>query len=192
MKRMIALTAAATVMGGAAFAGSMQDPVVEPVPAQPVAVTVQPGGDWTGPYAGLSFGNLDATAGALDEDGMVYGVFGGYDYDFGQFVMGAELDYQATDDFSLGGVDVDDVWRLKLRGGYDAGPALLYVTAGGAKANTSIGDAEGAVYGLGMDYKVTERFTVGAEYLRHDFNDVGNTNVDVEADTISLRGALRF
>ncbi|MFW2544102.1 outer membrane protein [Primorskyibacter sp. 2E107] len=192
MKRFIALTTGAALLSGAAYAGTLEDPVVESAPTPVTVAPVVPVSDWTGPYAGLSFGNLSMDSGGVEEDGMIYGLFGGYDYDFGQFVAGAELEYQATDDFSLGGVDVDDVWRLKARGGYDAGPALLYATAGYAKANTSIGDAEGAVYGVGMDYKVTERFTVGAEYLRHDFNDIGSTNIDAEADTISLRGAMRF
>ncbi|WP_425098315.1 outer membrane protein [Tropicibacter sp. S64] len=193
MKTLITLATGVSLMTGMAMAGSLEDPVVEPVATTPVAVApVMPSGDWTGPYAGLSFGKLDMEAGGVQDDGTVYGLFGGYDYDFGQFVAGAELEYQATDDFDLGGVDVNDVWRLKARGGYDAGPALLYATAGYAWADTGIGDAEGAVYGVGMDYKVTERFTVGAEYLRHDFNDIGSTNVDAEADTLSLRGALRF
>ncbi|MFZ7089871.1 outer membrane protein [Primorskyibacter sp. 2E233] len=192
MKRMIALTTAGLMLSGAAYAGSMAEPVMTTPPPQPAPVPVQLGGDWTGPYVGLSFGRLDAEGGGVKDDGTVYGLYGGYDYDFGQLVVGGELEYQATDDFTLGGVAIDDVWRLKARAGYDAGPALIYATAGYAKANTSIGDAEGGVYGLGMEYKVTDRFSVGGEYLRHDFNDVGNTNVDVQADTISLRGTMRF
>lgn len=194
MTRILMTSALAlAALGTTAQAGALEDPVVEPA-VQPVTMAPAPtmGGEWTGPYGGLSFGKLRAETGGTEEDGSVYGGFVGYDYDFGRFVAGGELDYQVTDDYDLGGVDVDNVLRLKLRGGYDLGRALVYATVGGARADTSIGDADGLVAGLGVDFKVTENFTVGAEYLAHQFDDIGDTNVDVDADTISLRGAYRF
>lgn len=195
MKTLITSTALLALASGAATAGSLNDPVVTAPPA-PVVATPAPvalDGEWTGFYGGLSYGGLDAEVGDIDESGSVYGAFAGYDYDFGRFVAGGELDWQATDDYSLGGVDVDSITRLKLRGGYDLGPALLYATAGYAMADTSLdGDVDGGVYGLGLDYKVTQNVTVGVEYLNHQFNDAAGTGADIDANTLSLRGAFRF
>lgn len=195
MKRFMTASALGlAALGTAATAGSLAEPVVE-APSAPVEMAPVPvnyGGDWTGPYVGLSFGQLWVDDGTNDDGTHVYGLFGGYDYDFGRFVAGAELDWQSADDLSVSGVDVNNITRLKLRGGYDAGPALIYATAGVARADSSIGDADGGVYGLGMDYKVTNNFAVGVEYLRHDFNDFADSGVDVEADTLSLRGSFRF
>ncbi|MCK0148496.1 outer membrane beta-barrel protein [Marivita sp. S6314] len=193
MKRILLGTAGLWLASTAAFAGSAGAPAVEPVIADPIAVTPAPmGGDWTGAYGGLSLGNLSADADDLDDSEMVYGLHGGYDYDFGQFVVGGELDYQTGSDISLGDIDVDDVLRVKLRGGYDLGRALVYGTVGAAQLGTSIGDDTGLVGGLGMEYKVTEQFTVGGEFLAHRFDDFDDTGLDVDANTLSLRGNFRF
>lgn len=191
----LALTTAVAGLGaGAAFAGNLDDSYVEPVPVQPVvpAAPVAASGDWTGPYVGLSFGNLSSQADGANEDDGVYGIYGGYDHDFGNLVVGGELDYQTGGDYELGNIDVDDVTRLKAKAGYDFGNTLLYGTAGVAKINTSLGDANGPVGGIGVDYKVNQNFSVGGEALAHKFEDVGGSGTDVDAQTYSLRGTFRF
>lgn len=197
MKRIVTLTAAATataaLLGAPAFAGGLSEPVVEapvatpaPVPMPtPVAVS-----DWTGGYAGLSLGTAKIDADGDDDSSGTYGLFAGYGYDFGQFVLGGEYEYQGIDDLNVSGVDVDNTQRLKLRGGYDAGPALLYVTAGAERADTSTGDVDGRFAGVGVDYKLTEQFAVGAEYLAHDYDEVNG--VDADGDSFALRGSFRF
>ena len=165
----------------------------EPVIMEPVAAAPAPmGGDWTGGYAGLSFGSLSADADDFDDSEAVYGLHGGYDYDFGQFVLGGEIDFQSGDDIELGDVEVDNVVRAKIRGGYDLGRTLVYGTIGAAQLNTDDADDTGVVGGVGIEYKVTDRFTVGGEYLAHRFDDFDDSDVDVEADTVSLRGSFRF
>lgn len=191
MKRFIIATAAAFTATGA-LAGSVDAPAPDPVIVQPTPAPVSYGGDWTGPYGGLTYGNLDAQAGGFTDNDLTFGGFVGYDYDFGDFVVGGEYEYQDGGDVNLGGVDVDNVQRLKLRGGYDFGRTLVYATAGAAQVDTSIGDATGAVGGVGIEYKVTDNFTVGGEALGHNFNDVGGTGVDAQAQTFNLRGAFRF
>lgn len=187
------MTASAILVSAAAAqAGSLAEPVVEPAPTVAYVEPAPTGGDWTGGYAGLSFGAIQSELGGTDDNGQSYGAFAGYDYDFGRFVLGGELDYQAANDLSVGGVDIDDMTRIKLRGGYDLGQTLIYATLGAERASTSLGDADGGVAGLGLDYKVTERMTVGAEYLAHRWTDIGGTGVDANADTLSLRGAFRF
>ncbi|WP_439122510.1 outer membrane protein [Marivita sp.] len=193
MKRILLGTALVATAATATYAGSADPAPAEPMKVEPVTVAPAPmGGDWTGAYGGLSFGNLSADADSFEDSEGVYGVFGGYDYDFGQFVVGGELDYQSGEDIQLGGIEVDDVLRAKVRGGYDLGRTLVYGTVGAAQLNTNIGDDTGIVGGLGVEYKVTEQFTVGGEYLAHRFDDFDDTGVDVEADTVSIRGSFRF
>ena len=151
-------------------------------------------GDWTGPYAGIGVGWADVDGpGALDGNDVTYGAHVGYDYDFGDFVLGGELEWDRTD-ISLGGgaANTDNVGRLKVRFGYDFGPALGYLVAGGAKAYTSMGNDTGAVYGLGVAWAVDEQITVSGEFLRHDFNNFNGLGADVDANTFNLRVSFRF
>lgn len=197
MKHMtrISLMSLASVLAltGTAHAGSLAVPVAE----QPVIVPVAPintGGEWTGFYAGLNLGYADISTNVpgVEGDNNTYGIHAGYDYDFGSFVLGGELEYDKTDIDLDGAVDVDDVARLKLRGGYDLGNTLVYVTAGAARVSTSLGNDTGGFGGLGVAYKVTDRFTVGGEVLEHRFNDIDGTGVDADATTFNIRGSYRF
>jgi predicted porin len=197
MKRFTKLAAltltASSALGGAAYAGNLAEPVVEQqvyTPAPEVNV-----GDWTGFYTGLQLGYADVNGpGAQDGDNGTYGFHVGYDYDLGNYVVGTELDYDKTDvTLGGGGATVDSVARLKFKGGYDMGSTLIYATAGAARADTSVGTETGPFVGLGVNYKVTERYTVGAELLQHQFNDVGGVGGnDVDATTFTVRGSLRF
>ncbi|MFC6638416.1 outer membrane beta-barrel protein [Sulfitobacter sp. JBTF-M27] len=197
MKRFMKATAAAlvatTALGGAAFAGSLQDPVIETPVIAPAPIPVS--GEWTGFYTGLQLGYADIDGdGGLEGDDNTYGFHAGYDYDFGDFVLGGELDYDQADiDLNAGAASIDSIARLKLKGGYDLGNTLIYATAGVARADTSVGDETGPFAGLGISYKVTDRYTIGAEVLEHRFDDVGGiAGNDLDATTITLRGSLRF
>jgi outer membrane immunogenic protein len=198
MKHTLKLASAAvlvsTAFAGSAFAGSLAEPIVEPVMTAPV-MAPSLGGDWTGFYTGLQLGYADADGpGALDGDNGTYGFHAGYDYDFGRFVLGGELDYDKTDiDLDNGAANIDSVARAKIKGGYDVGNTLLYATGGYANADTSVGSEDGAFYGVGMTYKVTEQYTLGAELLQHRFNDIGGTaGADLDATTFNVRGSFRF
>lgn len=184
---------ATSLIGTAAFAGNLADPVIETPPAPVYQAPVSLGGDWTGAYGGLNlgYGDVDGT-GTADGDDMTYGLHLGYDYDFGRFVMGGELEYDKADIDLNGAASTDSVTRLKLRGGYDLGRTLIYATAGAAKLDSSIGSDTGEFVGLGVAYQVTDRFTVGGEVLEHRFDDIGGSGVDADATTFNLRGSLRF
>tara|TARA_R100000541_G_scaffold30083_2_gene39215 strand:- start:419 stop:922 length:504 start_codon:yes stop_codon:yes gene_type:complete len=164
-----------------------------PVPAPDL------GGDWTGFYTGLQLGYSDAEVdNGLEGDNGSYGFHAGYNYDFGRFVLGGELDYDKTDiDLNdAAGVtqgSIDSVARAKIKGGYDLGSTLIYATGGYARADTTMGDEDGAFYGVGMDYKITEQYSVGAELLEHKFNDVsGVSGNDADVTTFNIRGSYRF
>ncbi len=195
--RTLLLSAAVTAIAMPALAGGLADPVIEPVLAP---VIVAPGTDWTGPYVGvqLGYGDLDASGAATDQgSGVIGGLTAGYDYDFGQFVLGAGVDYDWADiDLDSGAGQLDNVARVKLRGGFDAGKALIYATGGAAFADATIGGTgfsdNGWFAGGGVEVMVTESFSVGGEVLYHQFDNFDSTGIDIDATTIQLRGLFRF
>ena len=195
--KLIATSAATKLTFAASAAQAVSVNTRAPAAAAPVPMTVAPaptlGDEWTGGYAGvqLGYGDVDASGGA-DGDDFLYGVHVGYNYDFGTFVPGGELDYDLTDIDLGGGVDVDDVARLKVKAGYDVGQALGYVTAGVAEADTSLGSESGEFYGIGVSYQITDQHTVGAELLEHNFDDISGTGVDADATTPTVWGSIRF
>jgi opacity protein-like surface antigen len=194
--RLAAMAGALAVISMPALAGGMAEPAPAPavVPAAPAPM---PGMDWSGPYGGLQleYGDVD-TSGGNSGDGMLGGIFAGYRYDFGTFVVGAELDHNAADIDVAGVGTLDRVSRLGVEAGFDAGPALIYGTAGGAIANLDTGtgdlDDNGYFYGVGMDYAVTDQITVGAELLQHEFDDFDGGGTDVSATTFGINAAFRF
>jgi opacity protein-like surface antigen len=213
------VVASPALAGGFAPVATPVEPVAPVVPVVPAATS-----DWTGFYAGAQLGFGDATMDlSMGEEsaefaqgtGALYGVHAGYMRDFGRIVVGGELDW----DFGSVELDVnpmfepgtlgsiDSIGRAKLRVGYDAGRFLPYVTAGVARASFSydMPDAEavlddtatGRFIGLGAAYAVSDRFTIGIEALRHDFDGPdanGATEGDLETQltTVSLRGSFRF
>ncbi len=191
----VMITASALVFGSSAFAGAPTPaPVEAPVEVAPAPAPVANfGGDWTGGYVGLSLGNLDVDgSGTADGDDVSYGIHGGYDYDFGQFVLGGEFELDSTDVDLGGAATVDSVARLKLRGGYDAGRTLIYVTAGIAELDSSLGSETGGFGGVGVAYQVNDQFYVGGEILEHRFSNINGSGVDADATSVSLRGGIRF
>ena len=182
---------AATVLAGSALAGSYNPPVQEQdVIVQDVVVTDS--SDWTGFYAGaqVGTGNGKVSYRGFEEKGDVeaYGVHGGYQRDFGTFVFGGELDFNKLNDG-----DGADLIRLRARAGYDLGRVLPYITVGAAHVADGDLSENGVTYGIGADFKVNDKFTVGAEYSKQDFNDFnGVDGLDLNTDMVQLRAAFRF
>lgn len=193
----VALTSLIALGAAPAFAGSLTPPPAEPpvVVATPEPVSMK--GDWTGFYGGVQAGGAKITTddGAdLEGQGGLGGVHLGYDYDFGDYVLGAGVEYDAGEiELDNSNEALHDVTRLKLRAGYDMGQGLPYITAGAAAANLKdAGYAEGSFVGLGYEHKVTNNVTVGGEVLRHQFTDLDDTNVDADATTAQVRASYRF
>lgn len=195
------LAAPLALAAGMATAGGLAQPVetVAPTPVAPAPAPMMRGSDWTGFYVGgqLGYGRIDPSVDTdpSEPDGALYGVHAGYMYDLGSIVLGAEVDYDATNiELDTPASELESVVRAKLRVGYDAGNFLPYLTAGAARATTTDGlDAEtdGEFYGLGVAYKFGGSLIVGGEVLQHQFDDVA-TGVDVDATTATARVSFQF
>ncbi len=190
MFKKFTLAATAIALGSAPVLGGSPEPAyIEPEVAVPVSTSP----DWTGFYVGaqVGFANIDATTGNSG-DGLIGGIVGGYDWDLGNWVVGAGADYDFAD-IGVGVTDVESIWRLRLRGGYKLGNGLAYGTAGYAHADTdNAGDDGGYFVGLGYEHLVTQSFSLGAEVLYHEFDSFGLSTADLEATTVQLRGTYRF
>lgn len=194
MKTAVATTAAAlAILSQPVLAGSPAAPAPAPVVSSPAISPTGP--DWTGFYGGaqLGYANIDSNTAGVDGDGFIAGIIAGYDYDFGNAVLGVGLDYDFLDVGIAPGVDVENVFRVKLRGGFEVGQGLIYATGGYAQADAStLGSEDGYFIGAGYDYLVTDQFSVGGEILYHEFDNYGPTTIDVDATTFQVRGAFRF
>jgi outer membrane immunogenic protein len=196
-------TIAALLTPMTALAGGYTETApVAPAPIAPAPI-VPAGYDWSGAYGGvqIEYGDVSVDPGDIEGDDILYGLFGGYRYDFGNIVVGGELDLNFADidlDDPTGATvgTLDQVYRLGAEVGYDAGPALIYGTVGVAQASATVGgvglDDTGYFYGAGVDYLVTDQIVLGAEVLQHEFEDLDGSGLDASATTFGINAAFRF
>ena len=189
----------ATTLAGPALAGGLAQPVVEPAVAPPVAPVepVQVDGDWGGFYAGGQLGFAGVAANGNNGDGAVAGVQAGYRWDLGRTVLGVEGDVSAANtDLTTPGDKLNNIARLKLQAGYDMGRTLVYATAGAARASGTLGGIDGSdtgwFAGLGADYALNDRWTLGGEILSNRFDNFDNTGVNLETTKATIRAGFRF
>ena len=151
--------------------------------------------NWTGAYAGvqLGYGDVGTSIPGIDGNGAIGGVIAGYDYDFGTWVAGVGIDYDFANIDLAGAATLENVLRLKARGGFKTGNGLIYATAGYAQASTdTLGDDDGYFAGVGYEHRISSSFGLGGEVLYHEFSDFNGTGIDVNATTLQLRGTFRF
>ena len=200
MKKLL-LTAAVICTGSSAMAGALEF-VPAPLPPMPAPVLQA----WTGPYVGAQagVGNADLITNgtpAVSLSGPVYGLHAGYLHDFGTLVIGAEVDYNLADisgEFD-GEAVITDLAHLKARVGADLGQVLLYGTGGYAYTTielfngSSVYEGQGLFYGVGAEYLINANWSAGAEYLVHQFEDVGGAGfLDIDLTTIQARASYHF
>ena len=193
---------------------SRKGPVVAPVYA-PVFT-------WTGFYVGANAGygwghvNTNGFNTVGDLDGFVGGGQVGYNYQIGQFVIGAEADFQGADLSSgsnLGLVNVKTEWygTVRARAGVAFDRFLVYATGGWAYGNVKTSfpglvgpfalssdrtHTGGWTVGGGVEYAFTNNLIGGVEYLYVDLGEKNilgaNTKVGTDFSVVRARLSYKF
>lgn len=166
---------------------------------------------WDGAYAGITAAGNGGEqtycpcggSPSYNLEGTTFGIFAGYNFNYGSYVLGGEIAYTAGSIYETqingpsvyDNYDFESIIDVKARIGYDMGRYLPYATLGFTSANWSQNGAHspsnGYVVGAGIDYAVSDQFFIGAEYV---WRDVANSSLEFEASvsSISLRGAYKF
>jgi outer membrane immunogenic protein len=208
--RVIALASVLGALSAPAFAADLGAP--EPLPAPPV-VAAQPANDWTGFYLGALLGwtwadfDTDAAVGSVDADGIDGGVYGGVNWQWGNFVVGAEGDLLISGvDGSEGALDVEQGLNgsLRARAGIALDRFLAYGTAGAALTDAELSNAAGSdsntlwgwTLGAGVEALVLPNITTRVEYRYTNYEDetftLGGGAVNSDLDTHSVRAGVGF
>lgn len=205
------------ILPAAAVLGALSVPAaaadlgnVEPFPA-PDMVAAAPANDWTGFHLGALLGwtwanaDTDAPQGEVDADGIDGGAYAGFDYQMGNFVLGAEGDVIVSGvDGSSGALSVDQGLNgsLRARAGIALDQFLLYGTGGAALSNVELsrgGTSDdqtlwGWTVGAGAEAFVWNNVTARVEYRYTDYQDetfsVGGPAVDSDLSTHSVRAGV--
>jgi outer membrane immunogenic protein len=173
-----AMTAAITTASGVAMAADM--PARGPVPYSAPASYYNWGGLYAGINAGYGWGHV--TNSSIDPSGVFGGGQAGYNWQTGQFVLGAETDIQASAaDDTFAPWKFSNPWFGTLRGraGYALNNILFYGTGGlayGGLTGQKNGLDEnktlvGWTAGLGMEVGFNQKWSAKAEYLYMDLGD---------------------
>lgn len=214
----VKLAAAGIFVAGSAFAADLPSRQASPVAPAFAAPVFSWSGFYVGANAGYSFGKITGTAGPLvrDPSGFSGGVQVGANYQMGQFVLGAEADWQFSDlragasAAGLGIVNrarIENFGTLRARAGVAFDRALVYATGGYAFANTattgfapplpftkSTAFHNGWALGAGVEYAITNNVTAKVEYLYTSFEKkslfAGTANAGATLSTV--RGGINY
>jgi outer membrane immunogenic protein len=209
----IAAGAVSFVLAGGAWGGASAADIMAPAPVYKAAPAAAH--DWTGfylgGYAGYGFGRTTGTdlgdshgtpwynLGArfpADVNGFTGGGQLGLNYQFGNWVIGAEADYGVLAVKGSGLYGGDTILQtdakydatVRLRFGYAQDRALFYITGGAINADfhsnvsrsstgfygTSTGSQWGWTLGGGIEYAFTPNWSLKGEYL---YYDAGSKNI---------------
>ena len=174
--------------------------------------------NWTGPYVGGHLGyavegdaDMRFPGGTLtaDLDGILGGIYGGYNYQMNGFVLGGEADVTFSDvDGSAPPVSSFDVLThgsVRLRAGLAYDRILPYLTvglgvAGGEQTipggGTPLKVHLGVVAGAGIDWALGQNLSARVEYLysyygRERYNHTAVSS-RTDFDTHVVRGGLSW
>ncbi len=193
MKRVVLAALCSTALMSAAQAADANMPYTK-APAAAQAFS------WTGVYVGGNVGygwgtaSVDSLNRSLSPSGVNGGGQVGYNYQINHFVLGAEGDFQGADhhDSISGGnanLEAKSDWYATIRGraGLAFGQFMPFVTGGIAfadsKLDTNVTGAGGNItasashtltgyaVGGGLEYAITNNWTIRGEYLHLGFDD---------------------
>jgi outer membrane immunogenic protein len=139
---------------------------------------------WAGPYVGANLGYAtgDITNSVVNPSGFAGGLQGGYNWQFGQWVVGGEADLQgssANDTFAAWKFSNPWFGTLRGRAGYAINNILIYGTGGLAFGSvraealnlTETQTAAGWTLGVGAEVGITQNWSAKAEYLYVNLNN---------------------
>lgn len=184
--------------------------VILAVSSLPLAAQAQDASAWQGINLGFTANTVMNGSqdyfdpfGPYDIKGSAQGAFVGYTWASGAMAYGVELSYAKADYNQAeadGSADYQDykfnhTLDLKARVGYAFGKALAYGVVGYGQSEWEDGpggvyDGKGLIYGVGLDYLVSDRVFVGGEVLRRTMDSDGLFVADVT--TLSLRVGMKF
>lgn len=193
---MIVLASATSLM---AMQAAQAADAVDQIPEAPAATeTYAAPTGWGGAYVGGGVTYDWGRFGGSDErDANAVGgtLYGGYNFQNGQIVYGAEADVSYNgEDGSAGGAGLTGTQGVNgsLRGrvGYDMNPFLIYGTAGVAAANHKLESATdedsqaavGYTVGAGVEALVTDNIVARVEYR---YTDYASRDFDIDGAKVS-------
>ncbi|MCA0031646.1 outer membrane protein [Mesorhizobium sp. B263B2A] len=217
------------IVASAGLLAALSVPALAADPTVDVPMT-EPGFDWTGYYAGMQAGyglgqsDISGTGGgpfsvSPDIDGGFVGGHVAGLWQFDQAVIGAEADlnYSSVDgtaDLGAGntfGTDVKWFGSVNAKAGYAMDRVLVYGIGGVAFAGIETSQAAGAAFsetrtnvgwtvGAGVDYALTDKFVVGAQYRYYDFgsehfdgsNGFTDRDQDTKLNTVGVNLSYKF
>ena len=205
---MLASTAGAAFAAGPAPVEEAPIVMADPAPApDPFWAGGYVGGQIGYAYTDFEFGDIIDEAGDVidgddSDNGFIGGITLGYLWSLNNgWYIGPEFQYDWADmtarDSDTGAtIDFDEIGRLKLIAGYEVAQGQGLVYGSGGIAYASLDDAgdiadgfDGSdtnwVIGIGYDHRIGDNWTIGGEYMYHDFDDL-NLN------TLHLKAAYRF
>lgn len=160
MLRLAASASVLAILSGAALAADLPTFSPPPPPA-PMLSTTPIAYNWSGFYVGAHGGWGWGSGNGID-DGFVVGGQIGVNWQFNNFVLGAEGDGSFVD-----WGDVSAIGTVRLRGGFAFDRFLAYGTGGAAIGEDDVG----WVAGGGVEFAVTDNLSAGVEYLHYEEDD---------------------
>lgn len=173
------------------------------------ATSAEAQSEWTGLYGGLSFSSLsgdlvdgvdtyfDATS-ELDNKPQL-GAFIGFNAEVGGLIAGAEIAHTGGSFPVNGNTDYEasSLTDVKLKLGKAFGNNLFYGIAGMSRMDTAyngcddcMADGSGMAFGIGVEHKFSERFSVGLEYLNRKMDTQYSSSSNISS--VALRGVIHF
>jgi outer membrane immunogenic protein len=216
-------------LASAGFLTTLAVPAFAADPMTDVPMTA-PGFDWTGYYAGLQAGYGWGQSDITGTDGGPFsvsphldgGFFGGHVaglWQFDQAVLGGEADLnyssiKGTADLGLGntfGTDIKWFGSVNAKAGFAMDRLLVYGIGGIAFAGIETSQASGPAFattrtnvgwtvGAGVDYALTDKFVVGAQYRYYDFGSehydtpepFNDRDQNVKLNTVGINLSYKF
>ncbi|THD42366.1 MAG: porin family protein [Bradyrhizobium sp.] len=204
----------AALLAGVASSAYAADLPSHKAPPAPAPYYAPQAFSWTGFYVGLNGGWAGGSTGGDfgSPSGGLVGGTAGYNYQIGQFVLGAETDFDWADLHKSGinllgayNNNIDSLFTARARAGIALDRALIFATAGyaGVEDNVSYPGLlsssdwrSGGAFGGGIEYAFTNNISAKAEYLYMPFANksysAGGTTQTSDLNLSVIRAGLNY